>query len=87
MYTPVCTAETSGKAGKRISERLNLHFFLGGRGVEHTSTPPSLQYLRGSNLSFRAYTFKTSRYDHGSQQQSNFIPVEGEILFDLPKTT
>ena len=24
--------------------------------------PPSLQYLRRSNLSFRAYTFKTSRY-------------------------
>ena len=29
---------------------------------EHAPIPPSLQYLSRCNLSFRAYTFKTSRY-------------------------
>ena len=29
---------------------------------EHAPIPPSLQYLLRRNLSFRAYTFKTSRY-------------------------
>ena len=32
-HTTMCTVEISGKAGNRISERLNLHFFfLGGGG-------------------------------------------------------
>ena len=42
--------------GSDISEPLNLKNFLG----EHAPRPPSLQYLRRSNRSFCACTFKTS---------------------------
>ena len=31
-HTTMCTVEISGKAGNRISERLNLHFFSWGEG-------------------------------------------------------
>ena len=50
-----CPAET---AVNDIPETLNLEIFWGSMTVE----PPSLERVRRSDFSSRAYTFKTSRY-------------------------